>query len=85
MAAPAKQAGSFIGKDIAAVVAGPPHPKYQYLDLVSMAIVDESSAVADLRGLQVPGPTRGAALEWSASRAYPRHAITGLSRHKVDF
>jgi NADH dehydrogenase len=55
MAAPAKQAGSFIGKDIAAVVAGRPRPKFQYLDLGSMAIVDGSSAVADLRGLKFSG------------------------------
>ena len=55
MAAPAKQAGSFIGKDIAAVVAGRPRPKFRYLDLGSMAIVDGSSAVADLRGLKFSG------------------------------
>ena len=55
MAAPAKQAGSFIGKDIAAVVAGRPSPKFRYLDLGSMAIVDGSSAVADLRSLKFSG------------------------------
>ena len=55
MAAPAKQAGSIIGKDIAALVAGRPRPKFQYLDLGSMAIVDGSSAVADLRGLKFSG------------------------------
>ena len=55
MAAPAKQAGSSIGKDIAAVVAGRPRPTFRYLDLGSMAIVDGSSAVADLRGLKFSG------------------------------
>jgi NADH dehydrogenase len=55
MAAPAKQAGSFIGKDIAALVAGRPRPKLQYLDLGSMAIVNGPSAVADLRGLKFSG------------------------------
>ena len=55
MASPAKQAGSFIGKDIAAVVAGRPRPTFHYLDLGSMAIVDGSSAVADLRGLKFSG------------------------------
>jgi NADH dehydrogenase len=55
MAAPATQAGSFIGKDIAAVVAGRSRPKFRYLDLGSMAIVDGSSAVADLRGLKFSG------------------------------
>ena len=54
-ASPAKQAGSFIGKDIAAVVAGRPRPTFHYLDLGSMAIVDGSSAVADLRGLKFSG------------------------------
>ena len=34
---------------------GRPRPKFQYLDLGSMAIVDGSSAVADLRGLQFSG------------------------------
>ena len=55
MAAPAKQAGSFICKYIAALLAGRPRPKFQYLDLRSMAIIDGSSVVADLRGLKFPG------------------------------
>ena len=54
-AAPAKQAGSSIGKDIAAVVAGLPCATFRYLNLRSMAIVDGSSAIADLRGLKFSG------------------------------
>ena len=55
MAAPAKQAGSFIGKDIAAIVAGRPRPNFSYFDFGSMAVLDRSSAVADLRGLKFSG------------------------------
>ena len=55
IATPAKQADSFIGKDIAAVVACHPRPTFRYLDLGSMALVGGSSAVADLRGLKFSG------------------------------
>ena len=52
MAAPAKQAGTFIGKDIAAIVADRPRPTFSYSDFGSMAVLDRASAVADLRGLR---------------------------------
>ncbi len=38
MAAPAKQAGAFIGKDIAAIVAEKPRPTFNYFDFGSMAV-----------------------------------------------
>ena len=53
MAAPAKQAGTFIGKEIAAIVAERPMPTFNYFDFGSMAFLDRTSAVADLRGLRV--------------------------------
>ena len=55
MAAPAKQAGTFIGKDIAAIVAGRQRPNFSYFDFGSMAVLDRASAVADLRGLKFSG------------------------------
>ena len=55
MAAPAKQAGSFIGKDLAAIVAGRPRPRFRYTDFGSMAVLDRATAVADLRGLKLTG------------------------------
>ena len=55
MAAPAKQAGTFIGKDLAAIVAGRTRPRFAYTDFGSMAVLDRTSAVADLRGLKVSG------------------------------
>lgn len=55
MAAPAKQAGTFIGRDLAAIVAGRPRPRFHYVDLGSMAVLDRVTAVADLRGLKVSG------------------------------
>ena len=42
MAAPAKQAGSFIGKDLAAIVAGRPRPRFRYTDFGSMAVLDRA-------------------------------------------
>ena len=54
MAAPAKQAGTFIGKDIAAIVAGQDRPTFRYFDFGSMAVV-QASAVADLHGFKVSG------------------------------
>ena len=54
MAAPAKQAGTFIGKDIAAMVAGRSRPTFRYFDFGSMAVV-QASAVADLHGFKVSG------------------------------
>ena len=55
MAAPAKQAGTFIGRDISAVVAERKRPTFQYADLGSMAVLDRANAVADLRGLRFKG------------------------------
>ena len=52
MASPAKQAGTYIGRDIAAIVAERPRPTFQYFDFGSMAVLDRASAVADLRGLR---------------------------------
>ena len=52
MASPAKQAGTYIGRDIAAIVAARPRPTFQYFDFGSMAVLDRASAVADLRGLR---------------------------------
>ena len=55
MAAPAKQAGTFIGKDIAAIVANRARPTFSYFDFGSMAVLDRATAVADLRGLRFSG------------------------------
>ena len=55
MAAPAKQAGTFIGKDIAAIVANRSRPTFNYFDFGSMAVLDRATAVADLRGLRFSG------------------------------
>ena len=55
MAAPAKQAGTFIGKDIAAIIADRHRPTFRYFDFGSMAVLDRASAVADLRGLKFTG------------------------------
>ncbi len=55
MAAPAKQAGTFIGKDIAAMVANQSRPTFGYFDFGSMAVLDRATAVADLRGLKFSG------------------------------
>ena len=54
MAAPAKQAGTFIGKDIAAIVSGGSRPTFRYVDFGSMAVV-HASAVADLHGFKFSG------------------------------
>ncbi|RPF83346.1 MAG: NAD(P)/FAD-dependent oxidoreductase [Synechococcus sp. TMED20] len=55
MAAPAKQAGTFIGKDIAAIVADRSRPTFNYFDFGSMAVLDRATAIADLRGLKFAG------------------------------
>ena len=55
MAAPAKQAGTFIGKDLAATVANRSRPTFNYFDFGSMAVLDRATAVADLRGLRFSG------------------------------
>jgi len=55
MASPAKQAGSFIGRDIAAMVSKRPRPTFRYVDFGSMAVLDRASAVADVRGLRFSG------------------------------
>ena len=55
MAAPAKQAGTFIGKDIAAIVANQSRPTFNYFDFGSMAVLDRDTAVAELRGLKFSG------------------------------
>ena len=47
IAAPAKQAGTFIGKDIAAIVAGHSRPTFRCVDFGSRAVV-HANAVADL-------------------------------------
>ena len=54
MAAPAKQAGTLIGKDIAAIVSGGSRPTFRYVDFGSMAVV-HASAVADLHGFKFSG------------------------------
>ena len=51
MAAPAKQAGTFIGKDIAAFNTGRSCPTFRYVDSGSMAVV-HASAVANLHGFK---------------------------------
>jgi NADH dehydrogenase len=56
MAAPAKQAGSFIGKDIAAVVAGRPRPTFRYLDLRQHGHCRWVSAVCRLARPQILRP-----------------------------
>ena len=53
MAAPAKQAGTFIGKDIAAIVAGGSRPTFRYVDFDSMAVV-HASAVATCMASNFP-------------------------------
>ncbi len=53
MAAPAKQVGTFIDEDIAAIVAERPRPSFNYLGLGSMVVLNRASAVADLLGLRV--------------------------------
>ena len=55
MAAPAKQAGTFIGNDIAAILEKRPRPTFNYIDFGSMAVLDRATAVADLRGLKFVG------------------------------
>merc|ERR1711991_265957 len=55
MAAPAKQAGTFIGKDIAAIIADRHRPTFRYFDFGSMAVLDRATAIADLRGLKFAG------------------------------
>ena len=55
MAAPAKQAGTFIGRDISALVGEQPRPTFHYFDFGSMAVLDRANAVADLRGLRFKG------------------------------
>ena len=55
MAGPATQAGGFVGKDIAAIVAGTPRPSFSWFDFGSMAVLDRIDAVADLRGLKFKG------------------------------
>ena len=54
MAAPAKQAGTYIGKDIAAIVSERSRPTFRYFDFGSMAVV-HGSAVADLHGFKFSG------------------------------
>ncbi|MAN20211.1 type 2 NADH dehydrogenase [Synechococcus sp. A18-25c] len=55
MAGPATQAGGFVGKDIAAIVAGTTRPSFSWFDFGSMAVLDRIDAVADLRGLKFKG------------------------------
>ena len=55
MAGPATQAGGFVGKDIAAIVAGTARPSFSWFDFGSMAVLDRIDAVADLRGLKFKG------------------------------
>ena len=55
MAGPATQAGGFVGKDIAAIVAGGSRPNFSWFDFGSMAVLDRVDAVADLRGLKFKG------------------------------
>jgi NADH dehydrogenase len=55
MAGPATQAGGFVGKDIAAIVAGNNRPNFSWFDFGSMAVLDRVSAVADLRGFKFSG------------------------------
>ena len=53
MAAPAKQTGTFIDKNIAAIFAERPRPIFNYLVFGGMAVLGRASAVADLLGLRV--------------------------------
>ena len=55
MAGPATQAGGFVGKDIAAIVAGGSRPNFSWFDFGSMAVLDRVDAVADLRGFKFKG------------------------------
>jgi len=55
MAGPATQAGGFVGKDIAAMVAGKTRPTFSWFDFGSMAVLDRVDAVADLRGFKFKG------------------------------
>ncbi|QEY31120.1 NAD(P)/FAD-dependent oxidoreductase [Synechococcus sp. RSCCF101] len=55
MAGPATQAGGFVGRDIAAIVAGNARPSFSWFDFGSMAVLDRVDAVADLRGLRFSG------------------------------
>ena len=55
MAGPATQAGGFVGKDIAAIVAGSNRPNFNWFDFGSMAVLDRVEAVADLRGFKFSG------------------------------
>jgi NADH dehydrogenase, FAD-containing subunit len=55
MAGPATQAGGFVGKDIAAIMAGNDRPNFSWFDFGSMAVLDRVSAVADLRGFKFSG------------------------------
>ena len=55
MAGPATQAGGFVGKDIAAIVAGGSRPTFSWFDFGSMAVLDRVDAVADLRGFKFKG------------------------------
>ena len=55
MAGPATQAGDFVGKDIAAIVAGSKRPNFNWFDFGSMAVLDRVDAVADLRGFKFSG------------------------------
>ena len=55
MAAPAKQAETFIGKDIAAIIANRARPTFSYFDFGSIAVLKHASAVADLQGLRFSG------------------------------
>ena len=45
MAGPATQAGGFVGKDIAAIVAGGSRPNFSWFDFGSMAVLDRVDAV----------------------------------------
>jgi NADH dehydrogenase len=55
MAGPATQAGGFVGKDIAAIIAGTNRPNFSWFDFGSMAVLDRVDAVADLRGFKFSG------------------------------
>ena len=57
MAAPAKQAGQFIGRDIAGIVANRPRPAFRYVDFGRMAVLERASAVADQKRFHFSGGT----------------------------
>jgi NADH dehydrogenase len=55
MAGPAVQMGTWVAKDILALLQGHRHRPFRFVDLGSMAVIGPGFAVADLRGWRVGG------------------------------